>query len=216
MDAEGGVTITDQLENLARNLKAAQRPLSQITIGDRPSHLRLDFWKEPDMTTKSADTDFANRVRDKIADVEEAARAALDAGVGQEIAAALADCRRALKRAAKRAEALSGEWERVEFVQTRGPIVEFTGRLLLEHSHDSRRGFRVESEVWETEAGAFVAVLSSSPLDGEGFEDMRVSVIEPSDDVQAMRFAALDHFGWDQGMRRAATKAGWSLRMEVA
>ena len=50
----------------------------------------------------------------------------------------------------------------------------------------------------------------------EAREDARVTVVPPTDDVQAMRFAVLDAFDWDNRARSMARKLGWSLRTEVA
>lgn len=164
---------------------------------------------------------LTDKLSERLRVMESVARAM---GEGQEVFSALAECERTIKRAAKRAEALPEGYERVEFVQTRGPRVEFTGRLLVEHGHDSRKGYRHEAEIWETRGGALIAMSATMPLDGEGFEDVRVAVVEPvwrkGDDLPenllAMRFAVMDHFNWDMGVRSAVTKKlGWKLSMEV-
>ena len=135
----------------------------------------------------------------------------------QEVANALADCERALKRAVKRAETLSGEYERVEMVQTRGPTIEFTGRLLAEDAWETRgrNPMRMAIEIWQTQGGALIASSFSEPADREGFEDTRVAVIAAQDDAQAMHFAVLDHFNWDNRARGLAKNMGWALRTEV-
>ncbi len=135
----------------------------------------------------------------------------------QETYSIIADATRALKRAAKRAEALSGEWQRVEFAQHTGPTIEFTGRLLADTSFESRRGTptRVAFEIWETRAGALVAVSVSTPLSEAGMELVEVTVAEPQDDAQAQRFAVMGHFDWKDGARNMAKKLGWSLRVEI-
>ena len=153
---------------------------------------------------------------------------------------ALTDCERALKRIAARAEALSGEWERVEIVRSRGPKLEFTGRLLAEHEFQTRgRGptFDMTLEVWETKGGAMIAASYGQPVDG-GREIVEATVVKPiyqynldthyqtaaladgdpsqSLDAQAMRFAVMDAFDWTDAARTMATKRlKWSLREEV-
>lgn len=185
----------------------ARGSFQSVDIGQRPPALKI----ATNAGTKMTNDTTAGKIADRIERIREAAQGQ----AGQEAVNALADCERALKRAAKRAETLSGEYERVEFVPSRGPRIEFTGRMLIQHAHASRKGLRIESEIWETHGGALVAMSASTPLEGHGYEDVRVTVIDPGEDIQAMRFAALDHFDWDQGVRKAATKAGWSLRREV-
>ena len=153
---------------------------------------------------------------------------------------AIADCERALKRIAARAEALSGEWERVEIVRSRGPKLEFTGRLLADHEFQTRgRGptFDMTLEVWETKGGAMIAASYGEPAGG-GREIVEATVVKPiyrydldthyqtaaladgdpsqSLDAQAMRFAVMDAFDWTDAARTMATKRlKWSLREEV-
>jgi hypothetical protein len=131
--------------------------------------------------------------------------------------AQIADATRGFKRLAKRGAPLPEEFERVEFVQARGPTVEFTGRRLAETNWETNgaRPLRIVQEVWETQGGALVAVSTSAPVDGDGFEDARVLVVEATDDVQAMRFAVMGHFDWNDRARSMAKKLGWSLRVEV-
>ncbi len=131
--------------------------------------------------------------------------------------AILADAERALKRAIKRAEALSGEWERQEIKPQAGPAIEFTGRLVAEQSFTTTGSdpMGVDLEIWETRAGAYVAVTASEPVDRPGFELVKVTVVEPQEDRQAMHFAVMDHFDWTDRARNMARKAGWDLRREV-
>ena len=120
-----------------------------------------------------------------------------------------------MKREIRRAEA-ADEWERVETVQMRGPTVEFTGRLLASTEFTTKGGaLDMALEIWETKAGALVAVSSGMSWGRESREDARVTVVSPTDDVQAMRFAVLDAFDWDNRARSMARKLGWSLRLEV-
>lgn len=165
---------------------------------------------------RQKDDALAGRFRQRLVAVSEAA---LQASIvaGPETLTILADAERALKRAAKRAEALSGEWDRQEFVPQVGPRVEFTGRLVAENSFTTagNDSMMVSFEVWETRGGAYVAVTTSEPANREGFELVSVTVVEPKEDRQAMHFAVMDHFDWTDRARAMARKAGWSLRVEV-
>lgn len=136
---------------------------------------------------------------------------------GQEAMSILADTERALKRAVKRAEELDGEWERVEFVPTRGPTTEFTGRLLAEDEFESkgRDPIAARMSIWETKAGALVAVDETQRLNEESTPRLAVLVAPPTTDVQEQRFAVMEHFGWSSRARSMARKLGWSLRVEV-
>lgn len=129
----------------------------------------------------------------------------------------LADTERALKRAAKRAEALSGEWERQEIKPQAGPVVEFTGRPVAEQRFTTTGSdpMNVGLEIWETRGGAYVAVTVTEPFDRPGFELVKVTVVEPQEDRQAMHFTVMEHFDWTDRARNMARKAGWGLRREV-
>lgn len=149
------------------------------------------------------------RAEQRLASIGELARSL--APTSEEAMAALADCERALKRAGKRAAALPGEYERVELVQERGPTIEFTGRLVCETRWTTGDG-ETELQVWETEAGAYVAVEEAPRYGGTV---IRAGVIPASEDRQTMRFAVLDFFGWGTRARSMVVKAGWSLRLEA-
>lgn len=72
--------------------------------------------------------------------------------------------------------------EAVTFKQSRGPTVRFTGRLLCETSWVTKghQPLKMMLEVWETRGGALVAASILAKPDGEeGFEDVRVAVVEP-------------------------------------
>lgn len=129
---------------------------------------------------------------------------------------ALADCERTLHRIAKRAAVVEG-FERFEIRQINGPAVEFTGRLLCETTlSENRAGLTIVFELYETAGGALVAVSASNLADGSGHEDERATVIPLSYDVQAMRFAAMDAFGWrTEAKKMVRTALGWELRVEV-
>lgn len=136
---------------------------------------------------------------------------------GPETLTILADTERALKRAIKRAEALSGEWERQEIKPQAGPVVEFTGRPVAEQRFTTTGSdpMNVGLEIWETRGGAYVAVTVTEPFDRPGFELVKVTVVEPQEDRQAMHFTVMEHFDWTDRARNMARKAGWGLRREV-
>lgn len=131
----------------------------------------------------------------------------------------IADYTRDLKRLAKQGADLPGEFERVSLAQMRGPTVEFTGRLLASESWvvspEVGPDLLLSFEIWETQGGALVAASTSEPVDGEGFEDARVEVVASAEDVHAMRFAVMDHFGWGDRARSMARRLGWDLKVEV-
>lgn len=131
---------------------------------------------------------------------------------------AIADARRVMKRIIKRAEALSENVERVEIKLSRGPTVEFSGQLLCEDEFTTRGRdpLKITMEVWETRGGALIAVSYSEPADRDGFENAEATVVEPIEDVQAMRFAVMDHFQWeDRARSMVRKKLDWALRREV-
>jgi hypothetical protein len=141
----------------------------------------------------------------------------LDQSARGAITSAIADAQRAVKRILKRAEEMPAEWERVEFVQDRGPTIEATARLIAETSFDTRQGqpLQMDLEIWETQGGALIAVSASTLPGGTGREDLRATVIPPIADVQAMRFAVMDALNWHVRARSMVRKLGWSLRVEI-
>ncbi len=148
----------------------------------------------------------------KAAALEEIASRAIAANPGA-AGTAIADATAAFKRVIARAATLSDEFQRVEFVQRRGPRVEFTGRLLAETEAPGSDGVAI-LQVWETQGGALVATREwQSEIDAD---DMQVEVVPPQDDPLAMRLAVMDFFRWHQAARSMADKKlKWSLRMEV-
>jgi hypothetical protein len=131
--------------------------------------------------------------------------------------AAIADFERALKRIAKRAQ-VAPSFERVEIVQHRGATIEFSGRLLARDEFVTRGNdpMRIEFEIWESAAGALIAVRSSEPAEREGVEIVWATVVETGPDPLAMHCAVMDAFDWQDRARSMARKLGWSLRVEVA
>lgn len=113
-----------------------------------------------------------------------------------------------------KAKDTGAQLSRIEIEQSRGPAIAFEGKLLCTATVETPA---LKMAVYQTAAGAFIAV-SSSPADEPGAADcIRASVIEPGgDDVQAAHFAVLDHFAWDREAQAMVRQIGWSLRREVA
>lgn len=107
------------------------------------------------------------------------------------------------------------EYQRVEIAQSRGPTLAFEGKLLCTQALElPAAGPHLEMTIYETTGGSFVAVRSR-PADGHDLE-IHASVVEVADDVQAARFAVLDHFDWDRhAQAMVMERLGWSLRLEV-
>lgn len=129
----------------------------------------------------------------------------------------IADAVKAMKRENRRHQNEPG-YERVEFKQHKGPTIEFTGKLIAENEYVSRGSpepMNVTMEIWQTKAGALVAMVATYPVSREGYEKVEATVVEPEDDHQAMRFAVMDALDWSDGARNMARKLGWSLRVEV-
>lgn len=146
------------------------------------------------------------------------ARDAMADGASEaEVYSILADSRNALNRARKRAKESPG-FERIEIAQMHGPTVEMNARLLCDTSFEDRRERRTMTlELYETQGGAMVAVSAYDLGREDGQESQRATVIPPTSDVQAMRFAVMEAFNWHTEARRMVSKKlGWSLRMEVA
>ena len=126
---------------------------------------------------------------------------------------ALADAIRDLKRLNARAATPDG-WEVISVSRDRGSPIEFTGRLLAE-AEFVRQGvdpMRHAFEVYETKAGALVAVWESEPAERGGYVRASALVVEPQEDAQAMHHAVMDFFDWDDRARGMAKKLGWDLR----
>ena len=131
---------------------------------------------------------YAERLAGMIMRAEEAL-AANPAAAGT----AIADATAAFKRVVARAATLPAEYERVEFVQRRGPRVEFTGRLLAETEAPGTDGVAI-LQVWGTEGGALVATREWH-ADSDA-DDMQVEVVPPRADPLAMRLAVMEFFRW--------------------
>lgn len=145
----------------------------------------------------------------------EIAQQALSMDYGQ-AKGAIADAQAALKRIIKRAEAAPDE--RWEINVSRGPRLEFSGKLLCcdTFTTKARDPLEIELSIYQTEGGALIGVSSAVPAHRQGHETIEATVVEPTDDVQAMRFAIMDGFDWALHARSMVTKKlGWSLRREV-
>lgn len=130
----------------------------------------------------------------------------------------IADAERALKRVVRRAEFPVG-YKRVTFTQDKGAKIETTARLLADATFPieaySGQPLELTIEIWETVAGALLAVSASTLPGGAGRQDTRVTVAPPSADVLAMRLAVMDAFEWNVYARSMARKLGWNLIVDV-
>lgn len=155
------------------------------------------------------------KLNNRMADMQGAASTAWQVAEAETLSI-IADAERAFKRAAKRA-AVPADYERVEFKQHRGPTIEFTGRRIAQNEFETRGRdpMQVTFEIWETVEGNLIAVSITAPLMRDGFEIVEATVVERQDDAQAMRFAVMAHFDWNDGARNMARKLGWSIRVEV-
>lgn len=146
----------------------------------------------------------------------EAAQAALAADYGQ-AKGAITVCRDLLRRIAKRAADKGSEY--FEIATTSGPTLSFNGNLLCEHEFDAGEVTRINIyfAIYETVGGALIAEKSTVLADGTGKEFINTAVVEPQDDVLAMRSAIMDFFEWDiQARSMAVKKLKWSMWREVA
>ena len=141
----------------------------------------------------------------------------MDPQAKQEIASIIARAKQDVRRAIARAEQPEG-YERLEIVQGKGPTIEAWARLLCSDSFEirGREALRIALELHQTRGGALIAVTTSTPTDGAGFEVVRATVVERQDDERAMRFAVMAAFDWHQRARSMVTKKlKWSLRLDV-
>jgi hypothetical protein len=99
--------------------------------------------------------------------------------------------------------------ERVEYIQTKGPTIEFTGRQIYEAEYQnpvSRDTFALE--LWRTLSGKLVAVDIASFADGN--ERVTVHVRNADEEI-----ALMDDLGWSANARNMAKKMKWILKVEV-
>lgn len=119
---------------------------------------------------------------------------------------------------------------RVTIKQSRGPTLEFQGRLLAHTEWEARDGL-MRLELWQTERGALIPVTRSR-FDDEGrralvsatvvepyrLADQKVAVPGevPQTDDALMRFAVMDHFDWtDRARSMVRDQLGWVLKRVV-
>lgn len=135
------------------------------------------------------------------------------------------------------------DYEKVEIVQHRGPVLAFEGKLLASTSFPvPAKSMTIDLEVWETRGGALVAAVFSSLDDGKGRQFAEAVVVEPIPPVhplpfnpnrpisreidlveeamasnrQQMHFAVMDHFGWsDRARSMVRTQLKWRLKWRV-
>lgn len=131
---------------------------------------------------------------------------------------AVLDATRALKRIIDRAATLPEEYERVEIPQSRGPVLEFTGKLLAsdEFTTRGRDPLTIKMEIWLSQKGHYVAASFSVPAGRQGFETIRATVVKRQDDERDMRLAVMDAFEWhDHAKSMVRKKLGWVLKVDV-
>lgn len=119
---------------------------------------------------------------------------------------------RELRRIIARAAALP-DFEEIKLNVVDGSTLMFMGRLLGDITFMNRSGIETQivQEVFETPAGAFVAVTTSTPING-GFSVIRAEVIEPIVDTQKMRKEVMRFFGWGNRARQMASRIGWQFK----
>lgn len=115
------------------------------------------------------------------------------------------------------------EYQKVELIQTRGPVLRFKGKLLGETEWDARDGTLMILQVYQTEGGALIAVREGQREGSDKRDDLKAHVVEPIDSLdelaatQIMRFEVLDFFEWTDRARTFAKRVlKWSLVQEIA
>lgn len=113
---------------------------------------------------------------------------------------------------------MTDEYEKLRLVQTRGPTIQAQAKMLAsqEFTSQGRTQMHMVLEIYETAGGALIAVSRGTPIDFDGFEDVRALVVEPQEDVQAMHFAVMEHFDYEDRARTMARKLKWKLTRIVA
>lgn len=129
---------------------------------------------------------------------------------------ALANARMALNRIAHKGRA-TGDYAPQVITQSRGPALNFVGKLLGEY--DTRRDGRDRwqaGEVWETVGGAYVAVLMGCS-DAAGEADLaEATVVPPGGDETERRIAVAAALNWTIPAREMLRGLGWKLERDVA
>lgn len=126
----------------------------------------------------------------------------------------IADAAQALHKAIRIAEA--GEsWERFDLTPTAGPRTSFMGRRLWRSTYDNWEGRQVERALYETQAGAMVAVTVSFAMhEGEG-DRVTVHVSDAHRDAAAQQAEIMAAWRWDDGAMKMAKKLGWNTAVWI-
>lgn len=96
------------------------------------------------------------------------------------------------------------DMDRVELLQSNGPNIEFTGALIRREEYKSKRdGFIIAAELWETQAGAWVAVREFDGI-------ISAKHLEAGDTIGAMEF-----WKWGSVARNVARHLKWNLRTDI-
>jgi hypothetical protein len=113
------------------------------------------------------------------------------------------------------AKAMSDSFTKKRITATKGPTYIFQGRL-LGSNRIGEQGFDewLESELWETPAGAWVAVLAYRYEDS-GRDFVLAGVVPPEDDERSRVFAALDIMEWSICAKSMMSKKKFSLVVKV-
>lgn len=95
-------------------------------------------------------------------------------------------------------------------VQSRGPTIEFEGRLIASDSFNLKSGHpsKMTMEIWETRGGALIALTRSESLDDDPqWRPITIAtVVEPGPDESERRFAIMDAFDWEDRARSMVRK----------
>ncbi|WP_066700127.1 hypothetical protein [Sphingobium amiense] len=115
----------------------------------------------------------------------------------------------------------------------RGPTFEFVGKLLGEHTTNSKgdRSKWTELRLWETPSGKWVAE-SAGCSDEPGHVDIADAAVirgpvvlvdrqtlkdfqEKAPQTLSMEFQAMDFWGWSSPAKALAKKLGWNIKVQV-
>lgn len=104
---------------------------------------------------------------------------------------------------------------RQRITATKGPTYIFQGRL-LGSNRIGEQGFDkwIESELWETPSGAWVAVLAYR-FEESARDFVLAGVVPPDGDERSRVFAALDIMEWDICGKSMMSKMKFSLVVKV-
>lgn len=137
--------------------------------------------------------------------------------IGADVSRALTNARRAIAKAAAKAEgAPSDEYEVLRIAQTRGPTIRAEAALLASYStHKDREGRWFNCQLWQTPGGAYIAV-SSNCSDREGERDfIAADVFETDMDETERRIGVMEIFQWSTPARNMAKSLGWKIEIHV-